>query len=176
MSASADPNLHQPDWDMEMPEPPFRARAMRAAHRARAEELGATLYELESGGAVSPYHLHHGNEELVVVLDGRPTLRTPEGTRRLEPGAVVAFPRGRRGAHRVTNATDAPVRVLIVSTMHFPEVAEHGDTGAILAMTGPGSGWAFPPGADVPFLQNVMAAMEAGAAHEHEREDEEDTA
>lgn len=168
MSASADPNLHRPEWDLEMLEPPFRARAMRAAHRAGAEELGATLYEVQPGGAVSPYHVHHGNEELLVVLGGHPTLRTPEGARRLEPGAVVAFPRGKRGAHRVANASEEPVRVLVVSTMRFPEVAEHGDTGAVMAMTGPQSGWAFPPGAEVPFVQNVMAAMEAGAACEHE--------
>lgn len=74
---------------------------------------------------------------------------------------MVAFPRGERGAHRVTNGSSDVARVLIVSTMHFPEVAEHGDTSAVLAMTGPPAGWAFPAGADRPFLDTVMAAMEA---------------
>jgi uncharacterized cupin superfamily protein len=139
---------------------------MRAAHRAGAQELGATLYELEAGGAVSPYHVHHANEELLIVLDGNPALRTPEGTRRLDPGAVVAFRRGENGAHRVTNPGPAPARVLIVSTMHFPEVAEHPDIGTVMAMTHQTSGWAFPAEAAVPFLERVVAAMHAGDGRE----------
>ena len=55
------------------------------------------------GGAISPYHAHHGNEELLLVVSGTPGLRTPDGVRTLEPGTVVAFPRGAAGAHRVFN-------------------------------------------------------------------------
>ena len=98
-----------------------------------------TLYELAPHAAVAPYHVHHANEELMVVLAGRPRLRTPAGERELEPGAVVAFPRGPDGAHQVTNPGDEPVRVLLVSTMNFPDVAEYPDTGALLAMTEPGA-------------------------------------
>ena len=139
---------------------------MRAAHRAGARELGATLYELDPGGACSPYHVHHGNEELLVVLDGEPALRTPDGTRRLRPGAVVAFRRGAAGGHRVSNPGPGSVRLLMVSTMNFPEVAEHPDVGTVMAMTGPAGGWAFPPDAAVSFMERVVAAMEAGDRHE----------
>ena len=95
-----DPNIHRPEWDSELSDAPFRARAMRVGERAGAEALGATLYEVAPGGAVSPYHAHHANEELLVVLSGEPEVRSPDGRRRLEPGAVVAFPAGERGAHR----------------------------------------------------------------------------
>jgi len=37
--------------------------------------LGATLYELEPG-KWAIYHAHHGSEEVLLVLSGRPTLRT----------------------------------------------------------------------------------------------------
>jgi len=57
------------------------------------------------------------------VLAGTPRLRTPDGVRTLQPGAVVCFPRGERDAHRVSNAGDDRARVLIFSTMNFPEVA-----------------------------------------------------
>ncbi|MEA2266430.1 MAG: hypothetical protein QOE27_2013 [Solirubrobacteraceae bacterium] len=164
MTEPTDPNLFRPEWDLERPDPPFHGRVMRAAHRAGARELGATLYELEPGGSASPYHVHHGNEELLVVLDGSPALRTPDRTRRLEPGAVVAFPRGEAGGHRVTNPGPGNVRVLIVSTMNFPEVAEHPDTGTVMAMRGLEGGWAFPAQAAEPFLQRVVEAMRAGDA------------
>jgi uncharacterized cupin superfamily protein len=162
-----DPNIDRPQWDFERAEPPFRARAMRVAHHAGSDELGATLFEIDPGGAVSPYHVHHGNEELLIVLSGTPQLRTPDGVRELEPGAVVAFPRGPAGAHRVANAADAtaPARLLIVSTMRYPDVAEHLDTGTWLAVTGPREYKAFPPGSDVELMESLVRAMEAGAAH-----------
>jgi uncharacterized cupin superfamily protein len=170
MTEEQDPNLYHPDWDVDRPDPPFRGRVMRAAHRAGARELGATLYELDPGGSPSPYHVHHGNEELLVVLEGHVTLRTAAARRRLDPGAVVAFPRGEGGSHRVTNHETEKARVLIVSTMNFPELAEHPDTGTVLAMTGPGAGWAFPAEAAAPFMQRVVEAMLAGDDRDRDRD------
>jgi uncharacterized cupin superfamily protein len=158
-----DPNIHAPEWDGELPDAPFRLRGMRLGPRAGMEELGATLFELDPGGAVSPYHLHHGNEELLVVVAGRPELRVPEGTRRLEPGAVVAFPRGERGAHRVSNPGPEPARVLLVSTMHLPDVAEHLDTGGLLAITGRERGRGFVAAGERPTMDLVAEAMTRAA-------------
>jgi uncharacterized cupin superfamily protein len=157
-------NIEHPEWDGELPDPPFRVRGMRLAPRAGMRELGATLYEIEPGGAVSPYHAHHANEELLIVLGGRPEVRVPEGRRRLEPGAVLGFPRGEEGAHRVSNPGPDPARVLLVSTMNFPDVAEHLDTGGLLAITAPEQGRAFPAGTDIPFMDLVLQAMSAAEA------------
>ncbi len=159
-----DPDVFTPAaWDREMPDPPFRSRGLRIGAHAGASELGATLFELDPGGMTSPYHLHHGNEELLIVLAGRPELRTPDGLRTLEPGAVVAFPRGAAGAHRVANRGDEPVRVLIVSTMHHPELAEYPDTGATLTLTGPGEGKVFPAGGEIPYVEAIVRAAQADA-------------
>ncbi len=157
----ADPNVNEPEWDRDFADEPFRSRAMQLAPRAGAEELGASLYQIDPGGAIAPYHLHHGNEEMLLVLSGTPELRTPDGARTLEPGAVVAFPRGPRGAHRVSNPGEEPARIIMISTMRFPEIAEHPDTGTVLSMTGPMEGKSFPAGTDVSFMDTVMAAMQA---------------
>ena len=164
---SDDPNINRPQWDRERAEPPFHSRVMRVAHHAGSRELGASLFEIDPGGAASPYHIHHGNEELLLVLSGAPHLRTPDGVRELEPGAVVAFPRGPTGGHRISNPADArePARLLIISTMHLPDVAEHVDTGRWLAVIGPREGKAFPAGTDIPFAESLVRAMEAGDAH-----------
>ena len=129
------PNVFEPEFEERDPDDPapFTARAARIARQAGARELGATLYELQPGEAICPFHLHHANEELLVVLAGRPTLRTYDGERELPPGDVVSFPTGRDGAHRVDNRSDEPARVLIVSTMKAPEVAEYPDSGKVLA-------------------------------------------
>src|SRR3954464_6032458 len=158
---SDEPNILEPEWDAEMPDAPFRAKAMRAGAHAGAEELGATLYEIDAGGGISPYHAHYANEELVVVLSGSPVVRTPAGPRRVGAGAVLAFPRGEGGAHAVSNPGPEPARVLVVSTMRSPDVAAHGDTGATMTITGPGAVRVFPAAADVPVVDAVLSAMQA---------------
>lgn len=56
--------------------------------------LGMSVVELLPGQTQAPYHFHHGNEELVLVLSGTPTLRTPEGERELRKGDFIFFPKG----------------------------------------------------------------------------------
>src|SRR5688572_8369604 len=108
------PNLFEPGWDAAQDEAPYTWRRARLGRQAGAERLGASLFEVPTGASMFPLHVHHANEELLVVVAGRPTLRTLEGERELEPGEVVAFPTGRRGAHRVDNRGSEPVRVLMV--------------------------------------------------------------
>jgi uncharacterized cupin superfamily protein len=129
-------NVFEPDW-VERDQPPLIGRAARVGAQAGAQRLGATLYEIAPGGCGSPFHLHHGNEEMIIVLSGRPTLRSLDGLRELVPGEVVACPVGPRGAHQVRNDTDAAVRVLVVSTMVYPEVAEQLDSDKVLVHTAP---------------------------------------
>jgi uncharacterized cupin superfamily protein len=94
--------------------------------------LGASLYELQRGNFVI-YHAHHGSEELLVVLRGTPTLRTPAGERRLDEGESVHFPVGADGAHGLRNDTGEPVRYLMASTLSSPEVCEYPDLRQVTA-------------------------------------------
>jgi uncharacterized cupin superfamily protein len=43
----------------------------------------------------------------------------------------VCFPAGPEGAHKVTNAGDQAIRVLMVSTMRLPSVAAYPDSDKI---------------------------------------------
>ena len=98
----------------------------------RGPQLGASLYELGPGNSVV-YHFHHGSEELLIVLRGRPTLRGPEGERQLDEGEVVHFPVGPDGAHGLRNETDELVRYVVVGIRVSPEVAEYPDLKKITA-------------------------------------------
>jgi uncharacterized cupin superfamily protein len=82
-----------------------------------AERLGGSVYELDPGESVCPYHYEGVEEEWLIVLAGAPTLRDPDGEQRLSEGDVVCFPVGPAGGHKVTNRSDAVVRVLMFSTM-----------------------------------------------------------
>src|SRR4029450_12505635 len=93
--------------------PAYPQRGAKPARQPGAEPLGASLYELPPGNSSCPYHWHAANEEMLIVISGRPTLRTPEGERELAEGEVVAFPVGEAGAHKVTNNGEGPARVLI---------------------------------------------------------------
>ncbi len=75
-----------------------------------------------------PYHYEYGAEEWILVLDGRPTLRHPGGEDTLEPGDVVCCPDGPEGAHKLTNRSDAVVRLMIISTVDRPAVAVFPDS------------------------------------------------
>jgi uncharacterized cupin superfamily protein len=119
-------------WD-EVPD--WGGVGARPVVRASPGVLGASLWELQPGGSQFVYHFHHGSEELLIVLRGRPTVRMPDGERTLAEGDVVPFPRGPAGAHQIRNDSDAPARVLIVSTNADPDVAEYPETGKVAAIT-----------------------------------------
>ena len=146
-------------WEREL----GTARGTRLAPAAGLTELGCALYELDPGGQAAPYHMHHGNDELLIVLEGTVELRTPEGIRTLGRGAFTGFPKGPGGAHRLRNVSEEKARYVLVSTMRFPEVAEQLDTGTILAMGEPGGGWAFPAGSERDYLELTREAIEADA-------------
>jgi uncharacterized cupin superfamily protein len=100
----------------------------------RGPLLGASVYELAPGNFMI-YHFHHASEELLLVLRGRPTLRTADGERRLDEGEVVHFPQGPDGAHGFRNDTDAPVRCVVFGTRVSPEVVEYPDLGQVTAQS-----------------------------------------
>ena len=88
--------------------------------------LGASLYELGEGNFMV-FHVHHGSEELLLVLRGRPTLRTFAGERQLEEGEVVHFPAGPDGAHEIRNDGDEVVRYAVAGIRVSPEIVEYPD-------------------------------------------------
>jgi uncharacterized cupin superfamily protein len=119
-------NVFRPDFDGDTE----AFRRARIGDQAGCERLGISLYELAPGQS-GDFHYHLGNEELLIVVRGRPTLRTGSGRRELAEGEVVAFPRGERGAHGFENRTSEPVRVLVLSEMNEPNVSVYPDADQI---------------------------------------------
>jgi uncharacterized cupin superfamily protein len=114
----------------------FRAGMARLGPRLGAQQSGLTVYELPPGQAVCPYHYEYGEEEWLLVLEGRPSLRTPDGVEQLAPGAIAFFPRGPQGAHQVRNDGGELARVALFSTVALPTATAYPDSGKVGVYTG----------------------------------------
>lgn len=122
-------------WDPADPEG-FRAGMARIGAEVGARRTSATVYELPPGQAVCPFHYEYGEEEWLLVLDGRPSVRTPEGTRELAPRELLFFPTGPAGAHQVRNDGDVTARVLMWSEVVLPTATAYPDSGKVGVYTG----------------------------------------
>lgn len=129
-------NVNEPELvdDADDPEG-FHTAYDRFGKRIGGAKLGATLYLVRPGQHLCPYHYEYPEEEWLLVLAGRPTLRHPQGEAELREGDIVAFPEGPEGAHQVTNHTDADARVLMWSTVSSPAVVVYPDSDKIAADT-----------------------------------------
>ena len=130
-------NIAAPEFE-QFPDFPdgFRPGIARIGRLLGAEMTGMSVYELPPGQAIGPYHYEYPEEEWLMVLDGRPTLRHPEGEDALEPWDVVFFPPGPGGAHAVRNGTDATVRVLMFSNVSEVAASVYPDSDKVAIWTG----------------------------------------
>jgi uncharacterized cupin superfamily protein len=121
-------NLFEVDLQKDADDPGgYNTSYARVGPLVGSEKLGLSVYEVPPGQSVCPYHYETAEEEWLIVLVGRPTLRTPDEERELRPWDCVFFPPGDQGAHKVTNRTADTVRVCIwsnrspVATSVYPD-------------------------------------------------------
>lgn len=141
-------NIYSTDWDSDATEPGYTWHRIRLARRLGGQKLGGSIYVLGPGQKSFPYHFHHANEEMLVVIEGEVTIRTPEGEQPAVAGDALVFPVGPSGAHQVINTSESEARILMLSTMVEPEIAEYPDSGHVGVMGGvapgaPGEGRLF---------------------------------
>jgi uncharacterized cupin superfamily protein len=133
------PNLNDLEFDDVREGEGFECRRARLGPQTGVHRVGASLWEVPPGKAPYPYHFHLTEDEIVIVLEGSLSLRTPEGWRELEQGEVVGFPVGEAGAHQVVNRGETTVRFLAVSNSGLPEAVVQVDAGKIgIFERGPG--------------------------------------
>ena len=135
-------NLDRLEFDDEAEWDGFTIRRARLGPRVGVERVGASLWELPPGKAAYPYHFHLTEDEILILLEGALSLRTPDGWRELEEGDVVGFPVGDAGAHQVVNRSDSTARFLAVSNSGAVDavVQVDADKIAVLDRTPGGSG------------------------------------
>jgi uncharacterized cupin superfamily protein len=124
-------NIYEPEFEQGERPAGFRSRRARIGYELGSELIGASLFEVPPGEAAYPYHYHYADEEIAIVLSGRPTLRTGEGERLLEPGEAVRFELGEAGAHQIRNDGEETAKFLAVSSHGRPDVVVYPDSDKI---------------------------------------------
>ena len=119
----------------------YRAAAAHAGVELGSDELSLNVFEIPAGESLCPYHYEYV-EEWLLVLDGTPTLRVPEGDEQLESGDLVRFPAGPEGAHKLTNGSENSARVIMFSSSREPSVAVYPDSDKVGVWTpNPDENW-----------------------------------
>ena len=99
-----------------------------------AAKLGIGIDVLPPGKRGCPYHLHHVQEEMFIVLEGEGTLRVAGEMLPVKAGDVVVIPPGPDFPHQFINTSEAPMKYLSISTKERPEICEYPDSGKYLAL------------------------------------------
>ncbi len=121
----------------------FAAKVAQIGPLIGAKQLGCRLCVVPAGKKAWPFHNHHVNEEMFVILEGTGTLRFGSDTHPVKAGDVIACPAGGpETAHQLIAGPEGELRYLAISTMLEPEVAEYPDSGKFTVMSGS------PPGGD----------------------------
>jgi len=136
----------------------FRTGQARVGGELGAKRTGATVYELPPGQAVCPFHFECGEEEWLLVLDGHPSVRMPEGTRELAPRELLFFPTGPAGAHQVRNDSNETARVLMWSEIVWPTATVYPDSDKVGVFMGEeADDLVFRRASAVPYLDGETA-------------------
>jgi uncharacterized cupin superfamily protein len=86
---------------------------------------------LNPGQFSFPYHFHRNAEEMMVILSGSMTMRSPNGFEELSEGDIVFFETGETGAHQFHNPHSEPCTYLDIRTFMGMDVCEYPDSGKI---------------------------------------------
>ena len=98
-----------------------------------AKKLAAGVDTLPPGKRSCPYHFHHAEEEMFIVLAGQGTLRVAGQMLPITAGDVVFIPPGPDYPHQFINTSAAVMKYLSISTKERPEICEYPDSGKYLA-------------------------------------------
>jgi uncharacterized cupin superfamily protein len=126
-------NFNEAALTRELRDPLYDSLHARLAAGTAAAKLGASIDILAPGKAGCPYHAHHAQEELFIVLEGEGTLRVAGERLSVKAGDVVFIPPGPQYPHQFVNTSQRTMKYLSISTRDRPEVVEYPDSGKYLA-------------------------------------------
>ena len=127
-------NFNEASLERQVREPLYETLTARLAPGTAARKLGASVDTVAPGKRSCPYHFHHAQEEMFIVIEGSGTLRVAGEMLPLRAGDVVFIPPGPTYPHQIINTSNDPLKYLSVSTRETPEVCEYPDSGKYLAM------------------------------------------
>ena len=102
-----------------------------------AKNLGYNLTVLPPGKVQCPFHNHHGEEEMFLILEGERELPFGDQRSPIRKHDVIACPPGGpEVAHQILNTGMTTMRYLALSTLVEVEACEYPDSQKVLVVSG----------------------------------------
>lgn len=115
----------------------FKSQYAAISDRIGGNKLGYNLTVCPPGKKSCPFHNHHANEEMFLILEGEGTLRFGEQEYPIRAHDVIACPPGKRDvAHQIINTGPTDLKYLAVSTRERCEAVEYPDSDKVGVMVG----------------------------------------
>ena len=108
----------------------FEAKVAPIGAKLGSKKLGYNLTTVAPGKRAFPFHNHHANEEMFLVIEGTGTLRYGKAEYPVREGDVIACPPGGPDtAHQIVNTGATALKFLAVSTMIDTDIWQYPDSG-----------------------------------------------
>ena len=115
--------------------------APRIGTKAGLKSIGFTYTVVQPGRSGAPFHNHHVEDEMFVVMEGEGTYRFGSERYPFKAGDVLVAPAGgQETAHQIINTGTVPLKLVAISNQSDTEVCEYPDSGKFLVSSKPADG------------------------------------
>ncbi|MGC6389540.1 cupin domain-containing protein [Ewingella sp. S1.OA.A_B6] len=125
-------NINEIDTENFERPPLYESKGGSLTSGTLAQKLGASVDTLPPGKRNAPYHFHHVQEEMFVVLKGTGTVRIADQMVAIKEGDVICIPPGKQYPHQIINTSESLLTYMSISTMETPEICEYPDSNKYL--------------------------------------------
>lgn len=126
-------NFDDSKKEKQVRDPLYETLSATLAKGTAAQKLGASIDVVPAGKRSCPYHFHHAQEEMFIILDGIGTLRVAGELLPVKAGDIVFIPAGPECPHQLINSSSADLKYLAIGTRETPEIVEYSDSGKYFA-------------------------------------------
>ena len=115
----------------------YTSRRGKISSHIGAKKLGYNLTVVLPGKVQCPFHNHHGEEEMFLILEGEGELRFGNQRFPIRQHDVIACPPGGpEVAHQIINTGTTELRYLALSTLSEVDACEYPDSQKVSIVTG----------------------------------------
>ena len=108
----------------------YESADVRIGPMIGVKDLGISYSEVPPGKSSCPFHNHHVEDEMFIILEGEGTYRFGPDSYPIKAGDVLGAPAGGQDtAHQIINNGTKPLRYYAISTMSLADVCEYPDSG-----------------------------------------------
>lgn len=134
MSGSYNPVARIPEMELEhSSEGGMQSDDVLVSAHLQLTRLGCVYTEVAPGETSCPYHVHHGEDELFVILAGEGEYRFGDRLYQIKAGDVMGAPMGGADyAHQLFNTGSDTLKYLVVSSKADLDILEFPDSGKFL--------------------------------------------